>query len=295
MLSKYCDHVRTFENTLVAKFFGLHRIKPAGGPKVHFIVMGNVFCTELRIHHKFDLKGSSQGRFADKLEMDENTTLKDLDLDFVFWLDSSWRQTLLRQVECDCKFLENERIMDYSLLLGVHFRAPQFPAVFSSGPSRSQPFFAEGSFGSGDQVPKAGKGLFLVAHEPEKNSALSGLHIRGSPLKTAATGNDEVDLLLPGTARLRIQLGVNMPARADRRPHMGSKVSGLEEHLMEAYDVVLYFGIIDILQEYDMGKRLEHAYKSLQFDAHAISAVDPVMYSRRFQDFICQNFPGNRD
>lgn len=40
-----------------------------------------MFCTELRIHRRFDLKGSSQGRSADKLEMDENTTLKDLDLD----------------------------------------------------------------------------------------------------------------------------------------------------------------------------------------------------------------------
>lgn len=299
MLPNYYDHVRMFENTLIAKFFGLHRIKPAGGQKVRFIVMGNVFCTELRIQRKFDLKGSSQGRSADKLEMDENTTLKDLDLDFVFRLEPSWRQALQRQIECDCKFLENERIMDYSLLLGLHFRAPQFPAVFSSGPCRPQHSFAKGSFASGEQVSEASaaEGLFLVVHEPEKNSTLSGPHIRGSPLKTAATGNEEVDLLLPGTARLRIQLGVNMPARADRRPHVGGKLSNLkeEQHLEEAYDVVLYFGIIDILQEYDMGKKLEHAYKSLHFDAHAISAVDPSMYSRRFQDFICQIFPDSRD
>ena len=29
-----------------------------------------------------------------------------------------------RQVEKDCEFLEAERIMDYSLLVGVHFRGP---------------------------------------------------------------------------------------------------------------------------------------------------------------------------
>lgn len=32
---------------------------------------------------------------------------------------------LCRQIEIDSKFLEAQRIMDYSLLLGVHYRAPQ--------------------------------------------------------------------------------------------------------------------------------------------------------------------------
>jgi len=27
-----------------------------------------------------------------------------------------------RQIERDCEFLENEKIMDYSLLVGLHFR-----------------------------------------------------------------------------------------------------------------------------------------------------------------------------
>lgn len=30
-----------------------------------------------------------------------------------------------RQIEIDAKFLEEQHIMDYSLLLGVHYRAPQ--------------------------------------------------------------------------------------------------------------------------------------------------------------------------
>lgn len=32
---------------------------------------------------------------------------------------------ICRQIEIDRKFLESENIMDYSLLLGVHYRAPQ--------------------------------------------------------------------------------------------------------------------------------------------------------------------------
>lgn len=56
--------------------------------------MGNVFCSEYRIHRRFDLKGSSHGRTTDKPqeEIDETTTLKDLDLNFVFRLEQSWFQ-----------------------------------------------------------------------------------------------------------------------------------------------------------------------------------------------------------
>jgi len=55
-------------------------------------------------------------------------------------------------------------------------------------------------------------------------------------------------------------------------------------------DVVLHFGIIDILQDYDISKKLEHAYKSLQVDPTSISAVDPKLYSKRFRDFIHRIF-----
>jgi len=61
-----------------------------------FVVMGNMFCSELRIHRRFDLKGSSLGRSTDKIEIDENTTLKDLDLNYSFYLEPSWREALLK-------------------------------------------------------------------------------------------------------------------------------------------------------------------------------------------------------
>lgn len=66
--------------------------------QVRFIVMGNLFCSEYRIHRRFDLKGSSHGRTTDKAEeeIDETTTLKDLDLNFVFRLHKYWFEELLR-------------------------------------------------------------------------------------------------------------------------------------------------------------------------------------------------------
>lgn len=60
--------------------------------------MGNMFCTELRIHRRFDLKGSSLGRSSKNVEIDENTTLKDLDLDYAYYLEPSWREELLKLV-----------------------------------------------------------------------------------------------------------------------------------------------------------------------------------------------------
>lgn len=94
-------------------------------------------------------------------------------------------------------------------------------------------------------------------------------------------------------SRLRIQLGVNMPARADRvHKKDGDDLKPSEGQLFgESHDVVLYFGIIDILQNYNLSKRIEHAYKACQFDSISISAVEPKLYSKRFQEFIRQIFP----
>lgn len=79
-----------------------------------------------------------------------------------------------------------------------------------------------------------------------------------------------------------------MPARAE---HISVQERGDLFH--ETYDVVLYLGIIDILQEYNMKKKIEHACKSFQFDSISISAVDPTFYADRFLKFIQYVFPTN--
>nr|POE65499.1 phosphatidylinositol 4-phosphate 5-kinase 9 [Quercus suber] len=198
-----------------------------------FVVMGNMFCTELRIHRRYDLK-----------------------------------EALLNQIEIDSKFLEAQHIMDYSLLLGVHYQAPQLllSLMFYQG------ITADGLAMLAEEDPLENgifnypQSLVLVPRGTDDYSVVLGPHIRGSRLRASAAGDEEVDLLLPGTARLQIQLGVNMPARAELIPEK-------EETQMfhEAYDVVLYLGIIDILQDYNMSKKIEHAYKSLQVRVEEVS------------------------
>ncbi|MQL77907.1 hypothetical protein Taro_010322 [Colocasia esculenta] len=257
MLPAYYNHVRAFENTLVTKFFGLHCVKLTGPAqkKVRFVIMGNLFCSEYTINRRFDLKGSSHGRTTDKPEeeIDENTTLKDLDLKFIFRLQRSWFQEFVRQVDRDCEFLEQERIMDYSLLVGLHFRDAS----------------------SGDP---------LLDEVPNDHGAPS----EATPRLSRA---DMDHFLCDPTRWATIRLGVNMPARVEqtqRRSDCDSQLVG--EPTGEFFDVVLFFGIIDILQDYDISKKLEHAYKSIQYDPTSISAVDPKQYSRRFRDFIYKVF-----
>ncbi|KAL8095252.1 hypothetical protein AgCh_036638 [Apium graveolens] len=262
MLSAYYNHVRAYQNTLVTKYFGLHCVKLNGTAqkKVRFIIMGNLFCSEYTIHRRFDLKGSSLGRSTDKpeAELDANTILKDLDLNFLFRLQKTWFQEFRRQVDRDCDFLEQERIMDYSLLVGLHFREPNIAADLI--PSGARTPTANGDSDT-DSVPRLSRA-------------------------------DMDRLLLDPAGWASIRLGVNMPARVERTERKSDYFEGqlVGEPTGEYYDVVMFFGIIDILQDYDITKKLEHAYKSMQYDPTSISAVDPRQYAKRFRDFVLKIF-----
>ncbi|KAH7442063.1 hypothetical protein KP509_03G068600 [Ceratopteris richardii] len=285
MLRNYYNYLQTNENTLITKFYGLHRIKPAGGRKVRFVVMGNIFRTDLCIDKRFDLKGSSYGRSVQKLKIDESTTLKDLDLDFVFLLRSYQRDILLRQVESDCKFLESEHIMDYSLLLGLHFQTSQIQlpglkkSKFPSGPkeiAKGRTQMEEVNEAADMDFPDAAN---LILAPCESTGGSFSPHLQSKACSLEEQEN----------TRLGIRQCVNMPVMANKKPPFEGKAL-LSRQQGEARDVLLYFGIIDILQKYNMGKKLEHAYKSLHHDPLSISAVDPSSYSHRFQNFIRKIF-----
>ncbi|GLT40542.1 hypothetical protein SLA2020_146680 [Shorea laevis] len=259
MLSAYYNHVRAFENTLVIKYYGLHCVKLTGAAqkKVRFVIMGNLLRSEYTIHRRFDLKGSSLGRITVKPEcdIDDTTILKDLDLNFIFRLQKTWFQEFSRQVDRDCEFLEQERIMDYSLLIGLHFREIS---------------------ANGEIVPRA-------SHtQSGSTDNVASPHISRA---------DMDQLLLDPERWSSIKLGINMPAHAERTVRRADcEFQLVGEPAGEYYEVIIFFGIIDILQDYDITKKLEHAYKSIHYDPTSISAVDPKQYSKRFRDFIFKIF-----
>jgi len=173
-LPKYAAHVMANPDTLLVRFYGVHRVKPRHGAKVRFVVMNNIFRTDLEIHRKYDLKGSTIGRTVMKSfsslvqgngtdvddegssgKMDNNykkkknnnnnkvggtnslldllskekeltlepSVLKDLDVDVSFKLDQGYFKKLMSQLKADAAFLADIHVMDYSLLMGVHFKA----------------------------------------------------------------------------------------------------------------------------------------------------------------------------
>ncbi|KAJ8493543.1 hypothetical protein OPV22_015264 [Ensete ventricosum] len=91
-----------------------------------------------------------------------------------------------------------------------------------------------------------------------------------------------------------IPLGLNMPARAEQtgRSESDALLASGRTQNDKIHDVILYvWNNRYILQDYDVTKKLEHAYKSSKVDSSSISAVDPkALYSRRFQDFIRRIF-----
>jgi hypothetical protein len=88
---------------------------------VKFVIMNSVFDTDKVLSSFYDLKGSVIGRNAKKGE----SVLKDNDLrkdkDGKIRLPNETRERLREQVRRDCQFLKDMKIMDYSMLVGIHY------------------------------------------------------------------------------------------------------------------------------------------------------------------------------
>ena len=125
ILRDYFAHIEQNPNTLISQFYGLHRVKIPYGRKIHFVVMNNLFPPHRDIHRTFDLKGSTIGRDfkEDELERNPRATLKDLN-----WLRRNnhlefgpqKKHLFIEQMEQDVALLKKLKIMDYSLLVGIH-------------------------------------------------------------------------------------------------------------------------------------------------------------------------------
>ena len=121
MLPNYHKHVQKNPYTLLSNFYLLFEIT-LKQTKYRFIVMNNVFFTPLTIHRKYDLKGSTAGRVASESERKKKSPiLKDKDINQGdVKLNLTLKQNFYRRLENDIIFLQENDIMDYSLLLGIH-------------------------------------------------------------------------------------------------------------------------------------------------------------------------------
>ena len=88
----------------------------------YLVVMRNVFSNHLKIHKKYDLKGSTVDREASQKEREKDSpTFKDMDFlnDKVkIHIGDEAKARLMDTLRADVTFLTSLHLMDYSLLLG---------------------------------------------------------------------------------------------------------------------------------------------------------------------------------
>uniref|UniRef100_A0A3Q2PBJ6 Phosphatidylinositol-4-phosphate 5-kinase type 1 alpha n=1 Tax=Fundulus heteroclitus TaxID=8078 RepID=A0A3Q2PBJ6_FUNHE len=124
LLPGYFMNLNQNKRTLLPKFYGLYCVQ-AAGKNIRIVVMNNLLPSAVRMHLKFDLKGSTYKRRASPKER-EKTVPTFKDLDFIqdmtdgLRLDVDKYNAVCKTLQRDCLLLQSFQIMDYSLLVGVH-------------------------------------------------------------------------------------------------------------------------------------------------------------------------------
>uniref|UniRef100_UPI003AB0E98E phosphatidylinositol 4-phosphate 5-kinase type-1 alpha-like isoform X1 n=1 Tax=Centroberyx gerrardi TaxID=166262 RepID=UPI003AB0E98E len=261
LLPGYFMNLNQNKRTLLPKFYGLYCVQ-AGGKNIRIVVMNNLLPCAVRMHLKYDLKGSTYKRRASAKERDKAVpTYKDLD--FIqdmpdgLLLEADKYSALSKTIQRDCLLLQSFKIMDYSLLVGIHNVDQAFRERASE----------EAVAGGLDQRrPQGQKSLYSTAIE-----AIQG----------EAGGKGSLDT--------EDQMG-GIPARNSKGERL-----------------LVYIGIIDILQSYRFTKMLEHSWKALVHDGVSSSSTclhQSLLYingkeihvnlesSLSFQDTVSVHRPG---
>ncbi|EDO41004.1 predicted protein [Nematostella vectensis] len=240
LLPGYYLNLNQNKRTLLPKFFGLFCYQ-CGGKNIRLVVMNNLLPRDWKFHFKYDLKGSTYKRRASKAERaKKHPTLKDLDfiVDFPegIFLEPEIYTSLIKTLQRDCRVLESFKIMDYSILLGIH-------NIDEAARERQQ----EGTLTPSGQM----------------NSTVDSNQLATSIQQEART---------PGETGDYHKMFGSIPARNAK----GEKL-------------LLFVGIIDILQSYRLKKKLEHGWKALVHDGDTVSVHRPSFYCKRFLEFMTSN------
>ncbi|ORX54791.1 SAICAR synthase-like protein [Piromyces finnis] len=269
ILKNYYFYLKKNPNTLICKIFGLHRVKIQHGKKIHFIIMENIFPPDKDIHEKYDLKGSLVGRYTSEKMQNINKLIILKDLNWVkkerkIYLGKEKSDILIRQLEKDVKFLAENNVMDYSLLVGCH------------------------NLNKGNKDNIRDSTLSIIEPNPESlnNKRDSKRKSKKDPMAIA---------LARAIAETEpVSLETSNSTLPDFNPkhkkhfifnHDDGGFRATDENNKELQEIY-FLGIIDIFTSYNMKKKLEYLCKSIINNKKNISSVNPSFYSKRFLDFI---------
>lgn len=106
LLFYFLQNLNQNPRTLLPKFYGLYCVQ-SGGINIRLVVMNNVLPRSLKMHYKYDLKGSTYKRRASRKEREKACpTYKDLD--FVdmhdgLYFDTETYNALTKTLQRDCR------------------------------------------------------------------------------------------------------------------------------------------------------------------------------------------------
>ncbi|UJR22265.1 hypothetical protein I4U23_025326 [Adineta vaga] len=115
--------VETQGDTLLPHYYAMYRLT-VDDKENYILVMRNILSSKLKIHYKYDVKGSTVDRSAsDKEKSSPCPTLKDndfLETKRIIELGSDQKHIFMERLKRDVDFLVNQHKMGYSLLIGIH-------------------------------------------------------------------------------------------------------------------------------------------------------------------------------
>jgi hypothetical protein len=240
MLPEWFRHAAAHPNTLLPRIYGLYKVR-AGGRPWYVVVSNNAFDSPLHVTAAFDLKGSTASRFVAPLEQREHMdrtgrrpTLKDLNWRRPVALEAQLRARLLEQLDADMAFLEQQGIMDYSLLVGI-----------SDGPG--------GAGGAEHLVPP-------LAPAPVGAASPSGPDPRRHSSFKEARAAAEAEAEAEAALRVHVEGDTSSEGRsAVPRNAWQQRFGGLR---CEATGATVFVQLIDVLQRYDLSKKAERFFKT---------------------------------
>ncbi|GFT20538.1 phosphatidylinositol 4-phosphate 5-kinase type-1 alpha [Trichonephila clavipes] len=237
------------------------------GKNVRLIVMNNLLPSYITMHEKYDLKGSTYKRKASKSEREKSSpTYKDLDFmerhSEGILLEAETYNALIKTITRDCRVLESFKIMDYSLLVGIH------NLDLAKKEKKEQ-----------RRKKKEEDGKISDESESASPTLVSSGKTESGLVRSKSINKTRIAAF--STAIESIQAEVDMPEEDDDVPP-----GGIPAKNSKGENLLLFMGIIDILQSYHLKKKLEHTFKSMLHDGDTVSVHRPSFYAQRFLQFM---------
>lgn len=324
ILPRYFQYISHNPHNFLTHFYGMYRVKMKHLRRnVHFVIMKSVFNTNKTIHKIWDLKGSTKGRRAKPGES-VHKDMDILDEGRRLTVGPKKKRIILEQLERDVALLAELNIMDYSLLLGSHDREKERKsqqANWKEGrrAAENAKQVAKDTLGCGSSQGSSCRSLTplrkqalheqienlsdLSSCSSEDSSNCSSLTLKLPQFKQqSADGGNLCSLLETCNSDDESSVGMEDHALAEigifdddhydeesKNPMTTRKDLGIESLTSDTETMlskeIYFFGVIDILQQYNSKKKAETFVKRSHMNHSEISCVDPKMYAKRFVNF----------